>query len=217
MNQHFEPFLTQLRHDLQQELPGRAAQYRMAPRPRPGGELFDKPEKDPRRGGVLILFYPKHNEPYLPLILRPTYSGVHSGQVGLPGGGYEEIDDDMTATALREAYEEIGIRPAAVTILGALSTLYVYASNYMVHPIVGWTDFRPEFHPDPYEVAKLLEVRLADLLDPATKTEEEWQLRNRQVMVPYFTVQNQVVWGATAMILSELLQLPAVRQLQTTT
>ncbi len=119
MNEIFGPFLRQLRLDLAGPLPGKEAQYSMAPRPRTGAEFYDTPRADARRGGVLVLFYPQQGQIYLPLILRPTYPGVHSGQVGFPGGGYDETDADLTATALREAYEEVGVHPSEVTVLGA--------------------------------------------------------------------------------------------------
>jgi 8-oxo-dGTP pyrophosphatase MutT (NUDIX family) len=186
-------------------LPGRAAHTEMAPLPRPGWEPDLEPAAVPRQGGVLALFYPKEDQLYLPLILRPTYDGVHSGQVGFPGGGQDAIDVDISATALREAYEEIGVVPEQVQILGRLSKLYILPSNYEVTPTVGWMDHRPDFHIDPYEVAKLLEVRLTDLQNPHNRHQEEWQLRGRKAKVPFFYVCGQTIWGATAMILSELL------------
>ena len=210
MSERFEPFLHQLRRDLQGPLPGKAAQYHMAPRPRPGAGFRDRPAVDARRGAVLLLFYPWQDQIHLPLILRPNYGGVHSGQVGLPGGGQEAMDADLTATALREAYEEVGVRNAAVTVLGPLSELFVSASNYLVQPEVGWTDFRPAFHLEPYEVAALIEAPLADFLQPENRQEEVWQLRNHDVTVPFFHIQEHIIWGATAMILSEMLALPAV-------
>jgi 8-oxo-dGTP pyrophosphatase MutT (NUDIX family) len=190
-------------------LPGRTAHAQMAPLPRPGWEADFVPPNPPRQGGVLILLYPKgeRGELHLPLIVRPTYEGVHSGQVCFPGGGQEPGDVDMTTTALREAYEEIGVLPDAVTILGQMSRLYIQPSNYEVIPTVGWLPARPSFRLDPYEVAALLEVPLTALLDPANRREEEWQLRQRRVTVPFFAVQEQTVWGATAMMLSELLTL----------
>lgn len=204
----FLSFVRRLEKELTRPLPGRAAQKRMAPRPRPGfdDETF-QPKTDPRQGGVLVLFYPNNNEPYLPLILRPRYDGVHSGQIGFPGGGWEEIDADLTATALREAYEEIGVRPETVHVVGHLSELYILPSNYIVLPTVGWTAQRPEFRTDPYEVAKLVEVPLSALQNPSNQHEEKWQLRDRSAVVPYFSVENQIIWGATAMMLSELLEI----------
>ena len=210
MNDLFEPFLRRLRADLAGPLPGQAAQQCMAPQPRPNSDLQLDPGPDSRRGGVLFLLYPQRDQVWLPLILRPTYSGVHSGQVGLPGGGFEQSDADLAATALRETYEEIGIHASQVTLLGALSPLYVFASDYIVQPFIGWTDQQPDFHPDPYEVAKLIRTPLAAFLDPANHAEEMWQMRKRDVLVPLYNIQDQVIWGATAMMLSEMLALPAI-------
>lgn len=213
MNDRFEPFLRQLRNDLAGPLPGRAAQFYMAPQPRPSGSFpYEQPRPDTRRGGVLVLLYPYQDMLYLPLILRPTYNGVHSGQVGFPGGGYEEGDGDLIQTALREAYEEIGVAADQIEVLGPLSPLYIFASNYLVHPTVAWVPGRPSFKTDPYEVALMLEVPLRDLRDPSNRRVEVWQLRDRTADVPFFAVQEQKIWGATAMILSELLALPAVRK-----
>jgi 8-oxo-dGTP pyrophosphatase MutT (NUDIX family) len=208
--ERFHHFIEAISRDLQGPLPGTDAQMRMAPRPRSGRGFRGDPGRDARSGGVLVLFYPYAGQVSLPLILRPTYSGVHSGQVGFPGGGREPGDADLTATALREAYEEVGIDPAQVTVLGALTPLFVVASNYLVQPTVAWSERRPDFRLDPYEVAQLLETPIAHLLDPATAHRETWELRGRPIDVPFFAVAGQTVWGATAMMLSELLALPAV-------
>jgi 8-oxo-dGTP pyrophosphatase MutT (NUDIX family) len=214
MNESIEHFLQQLCVDLQRPLPGYPVQLRMAPQPRPSSDVYyDQPRADARRGGVLVLFYPQQDQLYLPLILRPTYDGVHSGQVGFPGGGREQGDVDLVATALREAQEEIGAPADELVLLGQLSPLYVFASNYLVYPTVAWTPTRPSFQVNVREVAQLLEVPLADLRNPAHRRQEEWQLRGRPVQVPFFAIQQQKIWGATAMMLSELLALPALHQL----
>ncbi len=197
----FERLAARLRHPL----PGRAAHRLMAPLPRAGWEPNFQPPSPPRQGGVLILLYPHNTQLHLPLILRPTYDGVHSGQVAFPGGGQEVLDADLTATALREAHEEIGIDPTSVQILGQLSRLYIMPSNYEVWPTVAWTPQRPHFRTDPYEVERLLEIPLSALQDPANRHQEEWQLRDRKTQVPFFRVAEQTIWGATAMMLSELL------------
>ena len=213
MSESFAPFVRQLQTDLKSTLPGRAAQYHMAPQPRSSGDLpYDQPHPDARRGGVLVLCYPHEGTIYVPLILRPTYNGVHSGQVAFPGGGYEAGDQDLTQTALREAYEEIGIVASSLTLLGQLSPLYVFVSNYLVFPTVAWANERPQFKIDPYEVAALLEIPVRDLCDPINCHQEERQLRGRVTNVPFFALLEQKIWGATAMILSEFLALPAVQQ-----
>lgn len=211
MSHTFADFLAHLRSDLHGDLPGRVAQARMAPKPRGDGVFPDAPQPDTRQGGVLVLLYPQDGRLFTPLILRPTYRGVHSGQVGFPGGGREESDADLVVTALREAYEEVGIDPQQVEVLGQLTPLYVIASNYLVQPTVGWASERPLFHPDPYEVADLLEIPLADLLDENNRRIEVWQLRGHAVQVPFFAVQGQTIWGATAMMLSEFLALRTIQ------
>ena len=212
MNHHYEPFLHQLRLDLNSPLPGRDAQYRMAPYPRRADDVYyDTPPTNARESGVLALFYPQDHRLYIPLILRPTYDGVHSGQVGFPGGRSEPGDVDLAATALREAYEEVGIEADQVQVLGQLSPLYVFASNNMVYPTVAWTEQRPNFNFDPREVDTLIEAPVAELLNPANYRREEWQLRGRTVQVPFYRIEGQTIWGATAMMLSELLTLPALQ------
>jgi 8-oxo-dGTP pyrophosphatase MutT (NUDIX family) len=212
-----QQFVNALQRDLLAPLPGREAQYQMAPRPRTGSLPYDQAPASARRSGVLILFYPDRNdqgqeEIYLPLILRPTYDGVHSGQVGFPGGGWEEGDADLIATALRETYEEIGVAATAIQVLGQLSPLYVFASNHLVHPTVAWIDHKPIFQPDPHEVALVIEMPLHELLNPANLRLEQWQLRDRTAQVPFYYIQQQTIWGATAMMLSELLTLPTIVQ-----
>lgn len=196
-----------LRAGLSRPLPGYVAHRAMSPQPRAGTEPGYTPPTPPRRGGVLVLLYLHEGALHLPLILRPTYNGTHSGQVSFPGGRQESDDADITATALREAEEEVGIPPQGVEVLGRLSKLYIAPSNFEVYPTLGWMEQRPAFRIDPYEVAALLEVPWADFLRPENRFAEEWNLRGRAVHVPYFRIQKQTIWGATAMILSELISL----------
>ena len=204
MSASLNRFFECLQLELAGPLPGRPAQWLMAPMPRPGWDPDDRPAEPARQSGVLVLFYPHRRRLHLPLILRPTYDGAHSGQIAFPGGGREEGDADVTATALREAQEEVGIPPAAVQVLGTLTQIYIRPSNYEVYPTVGRLAARPAFQPNPREVAQLLEIPLDDLLDPAHRRREQWQLGDRSALVPFYEVQGQTIWGATAMILSEL-------------
>jgi 8-oxo-dGTP pyrophosphatase MutT (NUDIX family) len=211
-NVRFSQFVSSLRADLSAELPGRQAQYRMAPVPRDGDMWpYDQLQTDARRSGVLILLYPLDGTIGLPLILRPTSRGVHSGQISLPGGGYEENDLTIIQTALRETYEEIGVHSDDVIVLGTLSPLYIFASNNLVQPVIGWCEKRPDFRINPNEVAQLIEITLGDLTTPTNCRREYWHLRERQVDVPFFAVAQQQIWGATAMMLSELLALPTLQ------
>lgn len=185
---------------------GPAAQQRMAPVARP----MARPDLPggPRLGGVLILLYCADDELHVVLTRRPDYDGVHAGQVSCPGGRHEP-PESLGETALRETYEEIGVLPADVELLGRLSSLYVMPSDFEVHPFVGrYTGAgRPRFVPDTREVAAILEVPLRLLLDPATRAEEEMELRGGlRLDVPFFRVGEHKVWGATAMILSEFVE-----------
>ncbi|WP_266204529.1 NUDIX hydrolase [Pontibacter kalidii] len=171
-------------------------------------KLRAKPDSQTKESAVLILFYQDKDKIKLPLILRPVYVGVHSGQIGLPGGRKEKADADFYETALREAKEEIGINPADVTVIGHLSDLFVFASNHMVHPVVGYINHKPVFLTDPREVDQLIEVPLSTLLDKSIRGITNMVVSgNMEISAPYFGVDGHTVWGATAMMLSELLSI----------
>lgn len=181
-------------------LPGFEAQLTMAPRPR----LFrPSPGVEPRQAGVLLFLYPVQGVLYLVLTVRTSNLNHHSGQISLPGGGWEEGDASLQETALREAEEEIGIVTDGLELLGPLTTLYVPPSNNIVHPFVACAPHRLVFRPDPKEVAELLEVPLHLLLDPATQREEDWTWRDAPLRVPFYAVGEYKVWEATAIILAE--------------
>ena len=186
---------------------GPVAQRRMAPIARPMLRPAGRSE-GPRLGAVLILLYCADDDLHVVLTQRPEYDGVHAGQVSCPGGRHEP-PESLGQTALRETYEEIGIPPADVELLGQLTSLYVMPSDFEVHPFVGrYTGVgRPSFIPDTREVAAILEVPLRLLLDPATRAEEEMEQRGGlRLPVPFFRVGEHRVWGATAMILSEFVE-----------
>ncbi len=196
-----------LRCALQRPLPGLAGQMAMMPRPRPGMERLLDPTHRPREGSVLVLLYPHAGALALVLTKRTETLNLHSGQISFPGGAHEPSDGGFEQTALREAFEELGIRPDSVTILGALTPLYIPPSDYRIYPIVAFTPQRPDFRPAPREVETVLEMPLAELLSGRTVRVETWLLRGQPVEVPYFDLAGHKVWGATAMVLSELRQL----------
>ena len=201
------PFLNALQNGLL-SLPGEEAQYRMAPSLRKQRLLHNWPIKDARQSAVLILLYPDLAGPdrwKTVLMKRNEYPGAHSGQISFPGGRYEEEDDNYRMTALRETEEEIGVSQQEIQVIGKLSEMYVPASHFMIHPFVGCLSRVPEFIPDPTEVAGLLEIPLRKLFDEETKSETEILLKSgNKLMAPYYDVHGEVVWGATAMIISEL-------------
>ncbi|MFD1185375.1 NUDIX hydrolase [Pontibacter rugosus] len=199
-------FIEALRKRLQEPLPGEAAHNLMASTTRSNLKFRTKPDSQTKESAVLLLFYKDGGKIKLPLILRPVYEGVHSGQIALPGGRREEADKDFYQTALREAYEEIGINPEDVTVVGHLSDLFVFASNHMVHPVVGYMNHKPAFLTDPREVDQLIEVSLSTLLDKSIRGITNIVVSgNMEISAPYFDVDGHTVWGATAMMLSELL------------
>ena len=156
-----------------------------------------------RPGAVLILLYPDGDDLRLPLTVRSDALPNHRGEVSLPGGATDPQDDGPAATALREAQEELGVDPQRVAIWGALTPLYIQASNFSITPVVGYTPAPPELHINLAEVSAVITVTLRELLDPAVVAVERWTLRGTPVQVPFFAIGGQKVWGATAMILSE--------------
>ena len=186
-------------------LPGLEAQLTMAPITRREELNRMKQPGKPKDSAVLVLFYPTNNNPKLVLMKRPEDNTVHSGQISFPGGRVEEEDESYVDTALREAQEELNIDPKYVTIVGALSKLHIPPSNYDVYPIVAYAKERPDFKGND-EVDKILEVELSQLLDPKTKTSKTiFHRLGKLVDVPCYYIQGEIIWGATAMMLGELL------------
>ena len=209
MQSDVEEFVQRLGHRLDKPLPGREAQVKMAPYPVDESrfeENFNKPSKP---GGVMLLLYPHNGDIYLPLMKRPTYAGAHSGQVSFPGGKFEQEDVDLRNTALRETEEEIGVRSENIKVIGSLSELFIIASNFKVYPSVGFIKERPVFIPDAVEVESVLEVSLSQLRDTSRRGVEKMTFGNYTIHSPYFDVEGHVVWGATAMMLSEFLDVTA--------
>jgi 8-oxo-dGTP pyrophosphatase MutT (NUDIX family) len=191
-------YTQRLQSILQQKLPGQESQYKMAPQIR-----LENKHNFYRNAAVMVLLYPYYGDWHFVLMKRPEYKGAHSNQVSLPGGIHEEHDPDQQATALRETKEELGIDDSKINVLGALSKLHIPVSGIKVSPFVGIYPENPEFEPDPVEVSYLIEVPLADLLNPDKVRENTRIISGKPVKVPYFQLKGEQVWGATAMILSE--------------
>jgi len=153
---------------------------------------------------VLVLLYPVNAKIYTVLMLRPQEQGVHSGQVSFPGGKYEETDGTFMNTALREAGEEMGIIKEQVIIVGELSPLYIPPSNFLVHPFVGYMTEKPVIQPSKDEVKQVIEANIELLLDDTLKDRKIIEVRGYKIDTPFYNIYGNVVWGATAMILSEL-------------
>lgn len=198
--------LPRLKTALCRPLPGLTVQMRMAPTPRPGSERILDPGLKCRHAAVLALFYPCQDDLCLVLTRRTDTLPDHSGQISLPGGSIEPGETAAEA-ALREAWEELAIEPREVEVLASLSRLYVPPTNFCIQPVVGYTAGRPAFRPAPIEVAEVIEEPLAHLLDHDTPATEVWSLHGQQASVPFYRIGPHKVWGATAMILSELVDL----------
>ena len=162
-------------------------------------------DKNPRKAAVLMLFYPKNEVTHLALIVRNSYPGVHSSQIGFPGGKVEEYDADLEETALRETHEEVGIHPEKIQIIKPFSEIYIPPSNFLVAPFMGISHEELTFIPDLDEVKRVLEFSIADFLDDKSITKVKMSTSYAtDIEVPAFMVDKYVVWGATAMMMSEL-------------
>lgn len=196
-------FANRLAGRLSGDLPGADAQADMAPRYEARKSALSIHGRDCREAGVLALIYPD-TDPHLVLTVRRDDLPDHPGQVSFPGG-QREAGETLPETALREAHEEVDLPPEPVHLLGALTPLFVPPSNFCVHPFVGVIDHIPSLRPTDREVGSILHVPIAHLLTPETRVVETWTLHGRDIDVPFYRVEDYTVWGATAMMLSELL------------
>ncbi len=203
-----DPILLLLEERLKGDKPGLDAQLKMTPRPRPGHRRHDEVEASCIRAGVLALLYPWENKICLVLTRRTEEVRYHQAQISLPGGR-QEPGEDLIETALRETNEELGVLPNAPRILGMLTPLYIPPSNTCIHPVVASLSERPRFVRSPREVEEVIEVPLEHLRDPINCHEEVWTMRGIPVRVPFYLFEGNKIWGATAMVLAELLELLA--------
>ncbi|KRB56072.1 CoA pyrophosphatase [Flavobacterium sp. Root186] len=202
----FQDFLQYVPNLIPVELPAESSHAKMAPLERIQAlKNLDIDAKNPRIAAVMMLFYPKKEKTHLILIVRNAYNGVHSSQIAFPGGKYELTDRDYQETALRETSEEVGVLPEKIEIIKHFTPMYIPPSNFLVHPYLGIAKEELAFYPDVREVADVLELPLSVFLDDEIIIETKLSTSyGNDILVPAFNIQNHIVWGATAMILSEL-------------
>jgi len=207
-----------IKENLKSELPGINSWNRMAVKPINDSnidneriiryeKLLSKDElNEMKQAAVLVCFFKKNGEYHLPLIRRPMYEKNHPGQIALPGGAMEE-NETLDNTALREAFEEVGIIPENVEIIGKMTPLPVPVSKYLISPFIGVAKHEPKWNINKQEVDELIILKFKNLIDSDNGYYEDWNLNGNMLRVPIFKVGNKEIWGATAAVLSELIDL----------
>ncbi|MEQ8220181.1 MAG: CoA pyrophosphatase [Arenibacter sp.] len=207
---HFDDFSNRISKIENLELPGSASHYKMAPMFRikelESGKIV---KKNPKQAAVMALFYPNLDyQTNLLLILRNTYKGIHSNQIALPGGKVEKRDINLLETALRETQEEVGAVREQITVIRSMSEIYIPPSNFEVTPYLGLYRKEKPFLRQADEVAAIVEVPLHDFMDDKKIFHQILNTSYAQnVEVPAFKLNGYTVWGATAMMLSEIKEL----------
>jgi 8-oxo-dGTP pyrophosphatase MutT (NUDIX family) len=203
---NFNLFFNAITNVLNVELPSISSHVKMAPLERV--KMMEENSYDlssVRKAAVMMLFYPKNEVTHLILIVRNSYPGVHSSQIAFPGGKVEEIDFDLKQTALRETHEEIGIHPNDIHVIRDFSSIYIPPSNFLVYPFLGVSQTELTFTLQEEEVAGIIELPLATLLDDSIISNKNLETSySKLIEVPVFQIEDHSVWGATAMMLSEL-------------
>jgi 8-oxo-dGTP pyrophosphatase MutT (NUDIX family) len=201
----FDRFSEDLIRAFTQPLPGKVAHELLKPYLKINKSLDAPKLPNSKEGAVMSLIYPVNNIPHILFIERPLYNGVHSGQIAFPGGKIEQSDSSFLDAALRETHEEIGIPGQQIKVVGALSEIYVLASNFMVYPYVGLLDETPSLILEEKEVASTFEIPLYRFFEPEILKEKP--IKNAlgfTLMAPYYDLDGKTLWGATAMMVSEL-------------
>ncbi|MDG2227052.1 MAG: CoA pyrophosphatase [Flavobacteriales bacterium] len=198
-------------HEINYNLPGPEAHKLMAPYKRPTANSIKQSPNNAKLSAVLMLIYPKGNIPHFTLIQRTAYNGTHGGQISFPGGK-QEGNESLKETALRETFEEIGVAPDKIQVLGEITQIYIPPSNFLVSPFIGFVDYEPVFTREVKEVEEIIEVKISDLTDDSNIKQKKIKVgkqAEKQVLidVPYFELNYEIVWGATATILSEVRQM----------
>lgn len=203
---NIDQFIEDFTRELKKGLPGSEAQQKMSPSIRNHSDNKNDPSLA-RDSSVLILFYQKGDQLYFPLIKRSNGDHRHSGQISLPGGKFELSDKNLVHTAIRETEEELGLLGNKIHIIGPITGLYIPISNFQVQPIVAYYKGSPQFKADPFEVNQIIETNIQELFRIDNKHEEIIHKNGFDIKAPYYNVKGHKLWGATAMIVSELEEL----------
>lgn len=202
-----DEFISSVRNAIKKRLPGIEVQWMMASSDRMLKDFPRAPGPDARSAGVLITLWRDNQRIRTVFMQRPGYEGIHGGQISFPGGKMEKSDENIVHTALREAQEETGLDSELINVIGTLTPLFIPVSNTVVTAVVGWIDRIPVFNPDPQEVEFLIEADLKTFLDPEIIKTLPMEIRGEKYDIRYFNFNGHVIWGATAMMLNELLEL----------
>jgi 8-oxo-dGTP pyrophosphatase MutT (NUDIX family) len=198
-------FADLLKKEILKGLPGTEVQWQMASSDRMVRNFPREPGKDARIAAVLILLYPDNGSVHTVFMQRHDYVGVHGGQISFPGGKQEPSDENVIQTAIREAHEETGVDQEGISVIGTLTPLFIPVSNMIVTPVVGWIKEKPAFNHKPEEVVFLINADIKKLLDPSIIKTKPFEIRGEFLDIKYFDYEGHVIWGATAMMLHELL------------
>ena len=197
-------FAEKLKREISRGLPGTEVQWALASSDRMIKGFPRFPREDSKAAAVMILLYPKDDIIHTAFIQRPTYEGVHGGQISFPGGKKEDSDPDLIHTALREASEEIGVNSSEINVISTLTPLYIPVSNIIVTPVIGWMEKQPVLKPQEEEVVFIIEADIRTLINPSIIKIKPFEIRGEMIDIKYFDYNDNVIWGATAMILHEL-------------
>jgi len=202
---HISPTIQQLKKQLQYPLPGKEAHYDFAPQ---YAEKYADFPKVYKTAAVLVTLFPKDHDWQVIFMKRSNHDAdtKHAGQISFPGGQLEAHDRSLEACALRENEEEIGIPQHKIKILSKLTPIYVYASNFVVHPFLSVMDKEPKFILNKSEVAKVITVPLQHLSKDSTRKVRDIKVGTHVLKgMNYFDIHDEVLWGATAIMTNELL------------
>lgn len=201
----FDEFINKLIKEFDKELPGFDSQIKLIPKSRKKLNYHTK-VKEAKKSAVLILLYPENGHIYIPFIKRVNDGSRHSGQIAFPGGKFEMKDKNLRSTALREAEEEIGTDQKKIKILKELTPLYIPVSNYIVQPVVGITKQKPIFIKNKNEVDSIFNININELSEAYIDC-KKFTVRNISIAAPFFVLKEVEIWGATAMILNEFIDI----------